>query len=42
MIIDGGRLEGGQGSSVVEAGRDDIRIIREGIVSASELSGFIK
>ena len=42
LVLDAGELEGGKGSTVVDASSDCIRIIREGNIKAEQLDEFIR
>jgi L-threonylcarbamoyladenylate synthase len=41
LVLDAGELEGGKGSTVVDASSDCIRIIREGNINTEQLQEFI-
>jgi L-threonylcarbamoyladenylate synthase len=41
LILDGGRTEGGKGSTVIDLASDPPRIVREGMITRAELREFL-
>jgi L-threonylcarbamoyladenylate synthase len=41
LILDGGKTEGGKGSTVIDLATDPPRIVREGMITRVELREFL-